>query len=325
MRCPFLREAQTKFCRVSAYRKMIVREPGQVDNDRCFTPDHVGCPAFTGHGEERRNTEHCPFLQEALIQYCGAASVVKYIPYSEAVHSPCGTDCHNYCELFLSIAQPDRRQLPATETDPAAVDPDRSQEHLVEGVRVPGWLWYSPNHMWLDIGDHGIVHIGVDGFLAGLMGEVERVTFATTNGVYRPAVFLSVRGIDLQLVFPRHVNISHPNAALGIHPGRLLADPYTRGWLFEGKIETSACSHVCSSIHTGLVTGAQAVAWMGEEVQRASAWAHQMSCHADPQVGVLMNDGGSMQAGLIQHLRREQALQFFNDFFSPLASWKESQ
>jgi hypothetical protein len=32
-----------------------------------------------------------------------------------------------------------------------------------------------------------------------------------------------------------------------------------------------------------------------------------------------------MQAGIVQLLQREQALQLFNDFFSPLASWQESQ
>ena len=324
MRCPFLREAQTKFCRVSAFRKMIVREPGQADNDRCFTPDHAGCPAYTAHADHNAGSGQCPFLQEAHIQYCGAASIAKYVPYSEAVLSQCGTDSHNYCELFLSLAQPDHNHLPDPCADPSSADPARCQEHLVDGVHVPGWLWYSPNHMWLDVSDHGIVHIGVDGFLAGMLGEIEGVSFATTQGVCRPAVFLSVRGIDLQLVFPRQVNISHPNAALSTHRDRLLTDPYTRGWLFEGEIETSGSQYSHPPVLDGLVTGAQAVAWMREEVRRATLWAHRMSCHADAHAGVLMADGGSMQAGLVQLLQREQALQLFNDFFSPLASWQES-
>jgi glycine cleavage system H lipoate-binding protein len=324
MRCPFLREAQTKFCRVSAFRKMIVREPGQADNDRCFTPDHVGCAAFTGHSVESPGTGQCPFLQEALIQFCGAASVAKYIPYSEEVLSPCGTDGHNYCELFLSIAQPDHTHLPLPGADPSTVDADRCQEYLVEGLHVPGWLWYSPNHMWLDVGDHGIVHIGVDSFLAGMLGGIEGVSFVTTQSECRPTAYLSVRGIDLQLVFPRQVRISHLNTALSVHPGRLLTDPYTRGWLFEGVIETPGSADAHPSLQSGLVTGAQAAAWMREELQRASLWAHKMSCHADDQTGVLMADGGSVQAGLVQHLQRGQALQLFNDFFSPVASWKES-
>jgi glycine cleavage system H lipoate-binding protein len=325
MRCPFLREAQTKFCRVSAFRKMIVREPGQADNDRCFTPDHVGCPAFTAHEEHNPGTGHCPFLEEAHIQYCGAASVVKYIPYTEEVLSQCGTDRHNYCELFLSIAQPDRTHLPATDADPSAADAGRCQEHLVDGVHVPGWLWYSPNHMWLDVGERGNVHIGVDAFLAGMLGGIEGVSFATAQGLCRPAAFVSVRGIDLQLVFPRQVNISHPNAALTTHPDRLLTDPYTRGWLFEGEIETSGSSRAFPPVRDGLVTGVQAVGWMRDEVQRAGLWAHKMSCQADPHVGVVMADGGGIRAGLVQQLQREQALQFFNDFFSPLASWQESK
>ncbi len=324
MRCPFLREAQTKSCSVSAFRKMIVREPGQADNDRCFTPDHAGCPAYAAHADQNAGSGQCPFLQEAHIQYCGAASIAKYVPYSEAALSQCGTDSHNYCELFLSLARPDHNHLPDPCADPSSTDPARCQEHLVDGVHVPGWLWYSPNHMWLDVSDHGIVHIGVDGFLAGMLGGIEGVSFATTQGVCRPAVYLSVRGIDLQLVFPRQMKISHPNAGLSTHRDRLLTDPYTRGWLFEGEIETSGPRNAHPPVLDGLVTGAQAVAWMREEVHRATLWAHRMSSHANAHAGVLMADGGSMQAGLVQLLQREQALQLFNDFFSPLASWQES-
>jgi glycine cleavage system H lipoate-binding protein len=326
MRCPFLREAQTKSCRMSAYRKMIVREPGHIDNDRCFTPDHVGCPAFTAHEVEGPGTGQCPYLQEALIQFCGAASVTKYIPYSEAVLSQCGTDSHHYCELFLSIARPDRTSIPSPDGDASACHSDRCQEHLVEGLRVPGWLWYTPNHMWLDVGDNGVVHIGVDAFLAGMLGGVDSISFVTTQGVCRPTAYLTVRGVDLQLVFPQQVNLSHPNSALAVHPDRLFTDPYTRGWLFEGTLDMPELEGSARrSVYHGLVTGTAAATWMREELRRASLWAHNMSCQTDAQVGLVMADGGSIQAGLVQHLQRDQALQLFNAFFSPLANWKESR
>jgi glycine cleavage system H lipoate-binding protein len=241
------------------------------------------------------------------------------------VLSQCGTDSHNYCELFLSIASPDRSHLPDSESDASLDDGATSQELLVDGVRVPGWLWYSPNHMWLDIGEHGSAHVGVDGFLAGLLGGIEQVSFVTTQGVCRPSVFLSVRGIDLHLVFPRQLNIVHPNSTLGIHPERLLTDPYARGWLFEGEVLPPGSQVSAPPAHGDLVTGAQAFAWMRDEVRRAALWAHTMSGQTDPQVGAVMADGGGIQAGLVQQLEREQALQLFNDFFSPLADWQESQ
>jgi glycine cleavage system H lipoate-binding protein len=179
--------------------------------------------------------------------------------------------------------------------------------------------------MWMDVTDHGVVHIGVDGFLAGMLGGIESVSFATSQEVCRPAVFLSVRGIDLQLVFPRQLRISHPNASLSAHPVRLITDPYTLGWLFEGTIENSGAPDASPPIYEGLVTGGQAVEWMKEEVHRAALWAHKMSSKSDADVGTLMADGGSMQAGLVQHLQRGEALQLMNDFFSPLASWKGPQ
>ena len=69
----------------------------------------------------------CPFLHESLVQYCGAASLTKYIPYSEAVLSHCGTESHRYCELFLAFAHPGAAAPAET------AHPDTGE--TVEGVR----------------------------------------------------------------------------------------------------------------------------------------------------------------------------------------------
>ena len=106
MRCPFLREAQVKFCRASAYRKMIVRLAEQPEHERCSSREYVNCPAAKQHMEDRPSIDHCPFLHESLVQYCTAAAVTKYIPYTESVLSQCGTESHKYCELYLGLAQP---------------------------------------------------------------------------------------------------------------------------------------------------------------------------------------------------------------------------
>ncbi|MFZ4621995.1 MAG: hypothetical protein ACOYNS_15645, partial [Bacteroidota bacterium] len=106
MRCQFLREAQVKFCRASAYRKMIVRLAEQTENERCSSKEYVTCPAAKQHLEVNPSSSHCPFLHESLVQYCTAAAVTKYIPYTESVLSQCGTDSHKYCELHLALAQP---------------------------------------------------------------------------------------------------------------------------------------------------------------------------------------------------------------------------
>ena len=58
----------------------------------------------------------------------------------------------------------------------------------MEGIRVPGWLGFSANHLWIDIDSDGVVHIGIDAFLASMLDSIDRITFVTTDGTHRPTV-----------------------------------------------------------------------------------------------------------------------------------------
>lgn len=321
MRCPFLREAQVRYCRASAFRKMIVQTSGHQEDDRCTSPDFVNCPAAQAHLDAHADGSRCPCLQDALTQFCAAASVTKYIPYSEEVLSHCGTDSHKYCELFLALANPDHTHV-AEHTAPLAATEDPSGEYLVEGIRVCGHLAYSANHMWTDIGSDGVVHIGIDGFLAAMIDTIDRVTFVTTHGVHRPTIVLTIHGVDLQMVFPRPVRITTPNLYLRSHPATILTDPYTLGWLFEGYVGGIDADREVKALKDGLVTGKAAADWMQAEVQRMSKMAHELSTVQDAGGPVVMADGGSVQPGFTRHLTREDLLRVFNEFFSPFAAWR---
>jgi hypothetical protein len=107
MRCPFLREAQVKFCQVAPSRKMILRIPVQGVHEKCSSADYVTCSAAKEYHEEIPNQDRCPFLQESLMQYCAAAPVIKLLPYSESILSRCGNHDHLCCEVYLSMADPE--------------------------------------------------------------------------------------------------------------------------------------------------------------------------------------------------------------------------
>ncbi len=322
MRCPFLREAQVKYCRGSAFRKMIVRVPGQPDSDRCASRDYVNCPAAVPLLDSHGDATQCPFLQEPLMQYCAAASVTKYIPYSEAVLSHCGTDSHKYCELYLSLAHPERAHFTDLATTVHTTD-DPTQEYLVEGIRVPGWLAFSANHMWIDIGSDGIVHIGIDAFLATMFDSIDRITFVTADGVHRPTAVITVHGVDLQMVFPHSVHLKSANLHIRTHPSIVLSDPYTLGWLFEGMIDGDDPAITAQSLRAGLVSGRAAAGWMESEVRRVSQLVHALSHTQDPAGHVVMADGGSVQHGFVQHLTRDELLRVFNEVFPPFAGWRQ--
>jgi len=314
MRCPFLREAQVKFCKASTHKKMIARVAIQPENERCSSSEYMNCPLAKETLKEHLSASHCPLLHESLVQYCTAAAITKYIPYSESILSQCGTDSHKYCELYLALAQPENIS---------------SSEHhhstglnTIDDIRVPDGLWFSPNHLWLDIGNDGVMHIGVDAFLAKVLGSVERITFVTTKGNARPAVVLTVQGVDLQFVFPNHVNITRANTYLRTNPGKIISDPYTVGWLFEAHNGNSSNT---TSANEGLINRAAALKWMESEIERLSSLAHEVSARQNIHGEVMMADGGRFRSGFAQHLTREELLKLFNEFFSPFATLNSKQ
>jgi glycine cleavage system H lipoate-binding protein len=282
MTCPFLREAQVKFCRTAAVRKLIPLALAAKTDEKCGSAEHGSCAVYAAHREDDAPASGpCPYLRESLMQYCGAAPVAKFVPYSESLISRCGNDGHRYCELYLTMAHPS-----------SGVD-------QVDGIAVPQWLRYSTNHMWLDVTEDGICHAGIDAFLSRALGNVERVSYVWQKGTRRPAAVLTVNGIDLEVVFPNALMLTGCNLYLRADPTRLATDPYTAGWLFEGApLEDTA---------RGLFDGAAAREWMRGEQRRMNEFLQQQTgCSAD---------GGLFTAGLPKVLEREHALALFHEFF----------
>ena len=290
MTCPFLKEAQVKYCRTAAVRKLIPLSLSGRAEEKCGMPAHASCPVYRMQPEERSASGPCPYLHESLMQYCGGAPVTKFVPYSESLLSRCGNDSFRYCELYLSLAHPG---LPTEEVD---------------GIPLPDRLSYSANHMWLDVTDDGVCHAGIDAFLSRVLGPVERVSYVWLKGRHRPAAVLSAAGIDLEVVFPNPFLLTNCNLYLRADPTRLATEPYTGGWLFEGLPEDGTRDH--------LLEGAGARAWMEQELRGINEFLQQR------QPGSMAADGGLFAAGLSRHLEREQMLALFHEFFSPYASGK---
>src|SRR5512142_1306019 len=178
MTCPFLRESQVKFCRTASVRKLIPLSLAAKTGEKCGTPEHTSCAVFRGQPtEDSDGCGPCPYLRESLMQYCGAAPVAKFVPYSESLISRCGNDGYRYCELYLGMAHP------------ALGEP-------VDGVAMPSWLRYSTNHMWLDVTEDGVCHAGIDAFLSHALGKVERISYVWQRGVRRPTAVFTVNGTD---------------------------------------------------------------------------------------------------------------------------------
>ena len=300
MRCPFLREEQVKSCQVAPFRKSLARSRATGEGERCTSADHRSCPALRESHEAHPDLSRCPFLRESLVQFCAASPRPTYVPWSESPDLRCAHDGHRFCELFLTAAGVSARG-PALPT----ADPEESETAAVSGVPMPGWLAYTDNHLWLDMGDDGFCHLGVDAFLARLVGEVERLTFLTVKGDVRPAVVLTVGGVDLTLVFPQHLLLVAANTRLRSGLDRLVGDPYGLGWLFTAR---------SNGRPEGLRYGKTARSWMASEVARLSVAVHEHLLR--PRAGAaLPADGGSPAPGFLRHLEHEDVLRLFAAFF----------
>ena len=287
MTCPFLKEMQVKYCQTSALRKLIpLAQAGRAD-EKCSSTDHASCLVYRTQPREPASGP-CPYLRESLMQYCGAAPVAKLIPYSESLLSRCGNDGFRYCQLYLAMAHPN---MEAAEVD---------------GIPLPGWLKYSTNHMWLDVTGDGVCHAGIDAFLSRALGKIERISYVWLKGRHRPTAVLTVEGLDLEVVFPNPFLLTNCNLYLRADPSRLISQPYTGGWLFEGVPEPGALDN--------LLQGAGARAWMEREQHRINEFLQQQHQQAA--------DGGQFVAGLARILDRDQLLALFHEFFSPYGSEK---
>jgi glycine cleavage system H lipoate-binding protein len=211
------------------------------------------------------------------VQYCGASSPTKLIPFSKSEFSSCADGGYHFCDTYLSQARPQ------------------------DALAAPTGFLHAPNHFWLVAEESGQCHIGIDAFLADVVADVGGVTFVTTHGTHRPVVALTVHGVEWPMTFPNPLLIQKVNGHLRNDPQRLIADPYGSGWLFAGW-------ELPERTRTGLIGGHQAVAWQAEERELLAQEIHttlKLSC-----------DGGNLVRGVGNLLSRQQLVCLLQHFFS---------
>jgi glycine cleavage system H lipoate-binding protein len=298
MLCPFLSEVQVRSCQLASVRKLIPLA-GAAAGELCSSPQFAECAAFRRLGQAAAGATACPHLSESLMQYCSAAPVMRMVPWSETAVSRCGSGAYRYCDLYLEMSA-------------ASAQRGSGQDaYGDEDLPIPPALKYTANHMWLDVAEDGVCHVGLDALYARLLGPVEAIEFLTQPGTSgaaggvaagsQPGAVLRVDGHDWQVAFPRPMHVTACNLVLRSDPSRLTSDPYGRGWMFMGTGVDAA----------QLRTGAEAAAWMQDESRRLNEFVQARSgCYAD---------GGVFESGLLATLPRRDALSLFNAFLSPAA------
>jgi len=161
--------------------------------------------------------------------------------------------------------------------------------------------------MWMDQISARQCQIGIDAFLAGVLGSVDQLAFLTVSGLCRPTVVITVKGVDLRLAFPVRIQITSANLYLRAEPARLTADPYGAGWLFEGEPEEA------NRLERTVFRGAEAGSWMSEESRRLDRWLRQRVTPGSDSS--FFPAGKGVNASWLEHLSREDVLSLFDEFF----------
>jgi glycine cleavage system H protein len=305
-KCPFLEETAVHFCALSPVRKPVPDASIHRDGQLCSGPGFTACPLAGPHLDGNAPGDSCPFLHASHVQHCNAAPAMVLVPCNDALRSRCNSSAHRYCNLFLERLHGGRAAACALGSEPGAGAPD--------DIPVPDHLAYTCNHFWLDRGPDGACHVGVDAFLARVLGQVERVSFVSTRGARKPMAVVRAAGVDLTLAFPRRLEVTAVNTGLTSHPERLVEDPYGTGWLFEHVPMAGDAASAGGPPACGMIDGPAAGEWIRGEVDELSRFVGELPLPGNPER--LAADGGIFVPGVASQLHTEDLLFLFNTFFA---------
>ncbi len=290
MQCPFLKEARVRWCRAAGIRKPIPET--QSDDAACRCLDERFHACRWAAPEFRDAMPPCPHLEHALVQYCEAAPLTRFVPFSEPLLTRCGTDAHKYCDFYLDILR-------------AARPPLKDHEFV-----APEDLYYTRNHWWIDLQEQGLCHLGVDAFLARLLSGVERAGILTPRGLSFPAVVFTCGGTDFMATFPARIEAANPH--LRLEPRRMLREPYSAGWLFRGNIAEDQMAE----LKAFLMPASEARRLMEEDARKVNEMLQSLH---PAGAALAMADGGLFEEGLLGLLEPEEALRLFSEMGSAAA------
>jgi glycine cleavage system H protein len=153
---------------------------------------------------------------------------------------------------------------------------------------VPGGVFLSPWHVWVQLESSGSLRVGVDRLILNLLGGLDCVYVLPEGSEVHergPLTMLRSGHRALRIRSPVDGVISEVNERARRSPDRVTSDPYESGWLYR-----ISPVHVTQAL-SGMVVGEEGRSWMRDELARlrdvlVNRWA------PDPDVAATMADGG---------------------------------
>ncbi|MBX2991220.1 MAG: hypothetical protein KF749_08630 [Bacteroidetes bacterium] len=171
-------------------------------------------------------------------------------------------------------------------------------------------LVLAPNHLWMRRERDNSITVGIDNFLFGLTGKVERIELPREGQIVgrgeRPIV-LREKNKSLALDMPFEGQISAINHSALQSPSMASQNPYTTGWLFKLIPADGARSL------TSFLSGERAIEWL----KKQNDLVKEFLVARVPQLEfAAMQDGGVPAAGVLKEFDERVWEEFESTFLT---------
>ncbi len=161
-------------------------------------------------------------------------------------------------------------------------------------VNPPAGISFALNHMWMKM-EKEVAVIGMDEFLARMLGAVESVLLPGVGAAVAPAntgISLSSGARRIRIASPVEGRVLEVNTGVLRDPAIAHRDPYGNGWLFK----VSPAGRAPAS---GLLSGAAAGEWLRAQMEFAKDFL--TSAGRSGALITTLPDGGVPSDGALMH------------------------
>ncbi|HZQ68312.1 MAG TPA: glycine cleavage system protein H [Terriglobales bacterium] len=192
--------------------------------------------------------------------------------------------------LIMSISYLRRPQEVQKAELPARPKFPRIEREL--GFEIPQGYCFHPGHTWVSKESPENARIGLDTFVSGLVGGIDRIeTIAPNRWIRQGQKFATIHGAgtSIDMLSPVEGVVTAVNSEVVQDPTLLARDPYNAGWIAMVKSPDLALNQ------KNLVQGPMIAPWMQNSVTRLNAMLTQLA-------PAYAQDGGVPVRGLLQQL-----------------------
>ena len=177
----------------------------------------------------------------------------------------------------------------------------------VQGVRLPAGYYLSAGHTWARIEDRNTVRMGIDDFAARLLGGIDAVStplMGQTVRQGRAGFTLFKKTCPIRFSSAVTGIITQVNPAIDKDPGRIIAAPYTDGWV---------CMVHCPDLKKNL----KQLLLMEEGISFVAGRVRKLHDILEESTQMKAADGGEPVFGILDHVPAGLGKRLIQSFLDP--------